>query len=223
MRGRPRPRRSQAGQSLILVGVIMLTLSAGVGLAFDASYDYYNAVVAQRAAAAAALSGVIFMPNQFAPADAVPAGSRNDATDRADDEAARNGYAVSEVSVQKVYDANGGLIQTQLKVTISHSFSTLFMRVFGFQTIGVQQSAVAVYLPPVSIGQAGAQGGSSVSNLGANNNYYFMRDEGWSADRGQGDAFTPNPAYEYGSALSPPSTDVHQISSQTGSDTVEPV
>jgi hypothetical protein len=61
-----------------------------------------------------------------------------------------------------------------------------------------------------------------VSQLGSGTtNYYFMREFGWSADRSQGEAFTPNPAIEYFAPLSPASTDVHQISAQTGSDTVD--
>src|SRR5439155_17202957 len=73
----------------------------------------------------------------------------------------------------------------------------------------------------ISIGQPGGQGGSSVTQLGTSSNYYYMRNEGWAADRGEGDPFTPNPAFEYGAALSPASTDVHQISNQVGTDTVD--
>jgi hypothetical protein len=210
------------GQAFVLVAVILVTLLTGIGLAFDASFDYYNAAQAERAAAAAALSAVVFMPNQFAHANAVPAGSRNDASDRAVDEGVRNGFTSSEVTAQKVYDSNGSLIQTQLQVTVTHTFPTLFMRVFGYSTLSVTEVAVATYLPPVSIGQPGGQGGSTVSQLGSGtSNYYFMRNEGWATDRQEGDPFTPNPATEFGGALSPPSTDVHQISAQTGIDTVD--
>ena len=47
-------------------------------------------------------------------------------------------------------------------------------------------------------------------------------EEGWSADRQEGDAYTPNPAVEYGAALSPPSGDVHQLSAQLATDSVDP-
>jgi hypothetical protein len=230
VRARLRATRSQAGQAFVLVAVILVTLLTGIGVAFDASFDYYNSALAERAAAAAALSGVVFMPNQYLAINAVPAGSRNDATDRAVDEAVRNGFSSSEVSAQKVLDASGGQILTELQVTITHTFPTLFMRVFGYSTLSVTQTAVAAYLPPVSIGQPGGQGGSTVSQLGAGTtNYYFMREMGFGADRSNGDPFGPDPAYEYPNgappppraALVPPSTDVHQISSQTGTDTVD--
>src|SRR5437879_9923410 len=81
-----RARRSQAGQSIVLVAVIMLTLLTGAGVAFDASYDYYFSILAQRAAAAAALAGVVFVPDQLKPADAAPGctpAEDCDATDRA--------------------------------------------------------------------------------------------------------------------------------------------
>jgi hypothetical protein len=211
---------SQTGQVFILVAVILVTLLTGIGVAFDASYDYYNSALAERAAAAAALSGVVFMPNQFTVP--VPAGSRNDATDRAVDEAVRNGFKSSEVTVQKVYDSSGGQILTQLQVTVTHTFPTLFMRIFGFPTLSVKRVAVAAYLPPISIGQPGGQGGSTVTQLGSGTtNYYFMREFGFGADRSQGDPFSPNPGSEYGGALAPPSTDVHQISAQIGNDTVD--
>src|SRR5207245_743041 len=74
------------------------------------------------------------------------------------------------------------------------------------------------YLPPLSLGQPGTQTGSVTSQLGTGgNNYFFMRTEGWSTDRQQGDAFTPNPA---GGALGV-SSDVHAISATQGSDTVD--
>ncbi len=41
-----------------------------------------------------------------------------------------------------------------------------------------------------------------------------MREEGWSADRSEGDAYGPNPAVEFGGTLSPAAADVHQIGGQ---------
>ena len=54
--------RSQAGQAFVLVSIIVMALMSGIGLAIDATYDYYWTVGAGRAAAAAALAGVVFMP-----------------------------------------------------------------------------------------------------------------------------------------------------------------
>jgi hypothetical protein len=217
------PSSRQAGQAIVFVALMMVVLISGIGLAVDGGLGYYYNAAASRAAAAAALSGVIFMPNQFLSSQASPAGSGNDATDRAKAEAKRNGFDTADaadgvtVSAAAVPGYNN-----RLQVTVSRNVTTFFMRMFGVPSFPVTRVAVAEYLAPISLGQPGGQAGSTVSQLGTGNNYYFMREFGWSADRGQGDAFSPNPASEYGAALNPASLDVHQLSAQTGADTVDP-
>jgi len=76
----------------VIIAFMVVVLFAGVGIAIDAGLGYYYNTSAERAAAAAALSGVIFMPYQFDSSTATPAGSRNDASDRAIDEATKNGF-----------------------------------------------------------------------------------------------------------------------------------
>jgi hypothetical protein len=101
---------------------------------------------------------------------------------------------------------------------VTRDVSTFFMGFFGFGSFKVSRTAIATYLPPLSLGQPGTQTGSVTSQLGTGgNSYFFMRTEGWSTDRVQGDAFTPNPAG--GSAGA--STDVHAISKTQGSDPVD--
>jgi hypothetical protein len=213
-----RTRSSQAGQAIVMVAFAMTVLLTGIGLAIDASQGYYYSATAERAAAAGALSGVIFMPNQFTSASAIPPGSGNDATDRAKAEGVRNGHGIVAANVVATQVA-GQTNQLQVQVTVT--VSTLFMRMFGFNTYPVSRTAIAEYLAPITLGQPGSQAGSTVSQLGTGgNNFYFMREEGWSSDRGQGDAFTPNPATEYGGALVPPALDVHQISG--GNDVTDP-
>jgi hypothetical protein len=203
---------SQAGQSIILIALMMIVILTGVGLAIDASQGYYYSATAERAAAAGALSGVIFMPDQLTPAQAIPAGSGNDATDRAVNEAVRNGHGIVSGSVT-VAAVSGH--PNQLQVTVSLTVQTLFMRSFGYVSYPVSRYAIAEYLTPITLGQPGSQDGSTVSQLGSGgNNFYFMREEGWSVDRQEGDAFTPNPDSEYGAALIPGSGDLHQISGQ---------
>jgi hypothetical protein len=201
---------SQAGQAIILIALIMIALLTGIGLAIDSSQGYYYSATAERAAAAGALSGVLFMPSQLTPAQAVPAGSGNDATDRAVNEAVRNGHGIVSGSVT-VAAVSGH--PNQLQVTVSLSVQTLFMRTFGILNYPVSRYSIAEYLTPITLGQPGSQTGSSVSQLGSGgNNFYFMRELGWSADRSQGDAFTPNPNSEYGATLIPGSGDQHSIS-----------
>ena len=210
----------QAGQAIVLIAFMILSMFAAVGLAVDGGVGYYYNTAAERAAAAAALSGVIFMPGQFAPADAIPAGSGNDATDRAIVEARRNGFDTNDTANNvTVTTARVPGFGNKLSVTVTRSVPVFFMQVFGVTRYLVSRTAIATYLPPLSLGQPGSQTGSTTSQLGsAGNNYFFMRTEGYSTDRSQGDAFTPNPA---GSSLGS-STDVHVISRQQGSDSVGP-
>jgi hypothetical protein len=87
------------------------------------------------------------------------------------------------------------------------------MQIFGFSAYRVARTAIAAYLPPISLGQPGNQLGASVSSLGGSS-FYFMRTEGWATDRQQGDAYTPSST---GGALGT-SSDVHQISYANGSE-----
>jgi hypothetical protein len=222
--------RSQAGQAIVLVALMIIVLIAAVGIAVDAGIGYYYNTAAERAAAAGALSGVIFMPGQYcgsvvtsscSSSQAVPAGTRNDATDRAIDEAARNGFDTSDAAngVTVVVSRVPGF-SNKLSVTVKRTVRTFFMGMFGFTTFDVQRTAIATYLPPLSLGQPGNQTGTTVSQLGTGGaNYFFMRTEGWATDRQEGDSFTPNPADPASPGFS--SSDVHQISASTGSDTAD--
>ncbi|HEY0491951.1 MAG TPA: hypothetical protein VGD57_00595, partial [Candidatus Dormibacteraeota bacterium] len=106
----------------------------------------------------------------------------------------------------------------KLQVTVSRQVQVYFMQLLGFNSYLVSRNAIATYLPPISLGQPGGQLGSTTSQLGTNNNFYFMRTEGYNVDRSQGDAFTPDPAVEFGNQLNPASTDVHQISAAQGNE-----
>jgi hypothetical protein len=208
--------RGKAGQAIVLLALTGTLLIGGLGIAIDLAVGYMYSVAAERAAAAAALSGVIFMPDQFMPAQAVPTGSRNDATDRATDEAKRNGFDPADApNAVSVTTAAVTGHQNQLAVTVSRNAPVFFMELFGFKPYRVTRTAVAAYIPPISLGQPGNQLGSTVSQLGTGtSNFYFMRSEGWATDRQQGDAYTPNPN---GGALGA-SSDVHSISYAAGTE-----
>ena len=58
--------KAQRGQAIVLMALmLMFVLAGGVGLGVDALVGYVNSLSAERAAAAAALAGVVYMPNQF--------------------------------------------------------------------------------------------------------------------------------------------------------------
>jgi hypothetical protein len=213
-------QHSQLGQGIVVVALAGMLLIGGVGLGVDVVTGYFYSVATERAAAAAALSGVVFMPDQFNSANAMPTGSRNDATDRALDEAGRNGFDAADA-------ANGIVVipsrvagyPNRLAVTIERTAPVFFMEAFGFRPYVVKKTAIAAYLPPIALGEPGSQLGASLGALGSTR-FFFMRTEGWGADRGYGDAFTPSP-------FNPPATagatdDVHQISYVNGSEAMDP-
>jgi hypothetical protein len=217
------------GQALIIVAIMVVLLFASVGLAIDATVAYFYSVEASRAAAAGALSGVVFMPDQFDPPSAQPPASGNDAVDRARAEAGRNGYVHGQNGVQ-VTAARVPGYSNRLSVTVSKTAPSFVMRLFNFGSYTVSRTAIASYLPPIALGQPGDQLGSTVSQLGTTE-FYADVIESWSVDRENGDPFTPNPAFEYSTTngcfrpctpLSPPATDLHAFSGLSGTDTVDP-
>jgi len=205
----PRRLRGKAGQAIVLLALTGTLMIGGVGVAVDLAVGYMYSIAAERAASAAALSGVVFMPNQFNSAQAIPSGSRNDASDRAIDEAKRNGFdpANTQEGVVVVPAAISGR-SNQLRVTVAKQAPVFFMQLFGFRPYLVARTAVAAYLPPISLGQPGSQAGSSLGELGRTR-FFFTREEGWATGRSQGDAYTPTPAG---------STDVHQLSYTNGTE-----
>ncbi len=66
-RARVRNEGGRAGQVIVVMALMMVLLSGAVGLAVDAAVSYLYAIRASRTASAAALAGVVFMPDQFDP------------------------------------------------------------------------------------------------------------------------------------------------------------
>jgi hypothetical protein len=218
--------KTQAGQAIVLVAFMIIVLFGVIGLAVDGGIAYYYNSGAERAAASAALAGVIFMPNQL-----TPCCGGNDATDRAYVASAHNGFANggpnnTTVTVSRYTDPVSGLIQDEsLQVTVKRDVNTFFMNLFGIPKVTVSRTAVAQYLKPLKLGEpclfppGDCHTGSTVSQLGSGG-FYFLRTEGWTTDRGQGDAYTPNNVGCGGPEC--PSNDVHAISGTAGTDLADP-
>ncbi len=223
MQPRVTRRRAPRGQVMIIFGLILLVLMAITGLAVDTGVSYVDQNAEERAAAAAALAGVPYMPYGCSPTCLTgTAGIAALAT------AAKNGFPNGGIVNGQPIAVNvarypGGCTTTcdpnKLTVTVSESVPTTFLSLIGFGAHVVGASDTAYYLPPLTLGQPGAQQGSTLSQLNASppSGYYFMRTEGWATDRGQGDAYTPNPADPSNTPLKS-TTDVHALSEQEGTD-----
>jgi hypothetical protein len=196
------------------MAIMIILLFGAIGLAVDAAVGYLYAIRASRSAAAAALAGVVFMPDQFDTASAQPPGSGNDATDRARGEATKNRFT-DGIDGVTVTPAKVPGYPNQLQVTVSKRTPLFFMQLFGFSGYSVQRTAIAEYLPPLTIGQPGSHLGATAATLGRSpgGDFWFLRTEGWGTDRGQGDAFTPHPQS---------TSDVHAISQDSGTEVVSP-
>jgi hypothetical protein len=237
-------RQAARGQVMPLFALFAVLLLVIAGLAIDAGMSYLSSDQVERAAAAAALAGVAYLPGDVA-----------DATNAALVEAARNGFANAGVGGTSCPGNPSPCVlisqpaTNELKVQISVSVPTTFLQIVGFGPHTVTRSATAQYLPPVALGEPGAEQGSVLgmdgsvacngisgtycatltSGLGSGgSNFYFERTEGWGNPRSEGDAFTPTSLDEATSCGTPAilcvasPADYHQISPMYGTETYYP-
>jgi hypothetical protein len=124
---------------LVLFVMSIFVLTGITAVVVDISWYWANTLRVQRAADAAALAGVVWLPG-----DPVTAYST------ARDEATKNGYT-----------AGGGVLVTplqvpgndrRLKVTISAPVATYFMRILGIASLTASRAATAEFVLPVPMG-----------------------------------------------------------------------
>ncbi|WP_337310437.1 pilus assembly protein TadG-related protein [Candidatus Aeolococcus gillhamiae] len=233
------PRReSSKGQVMPIFALVVVVLFAATGLAVDAGMAFLSYNGAERAAAAAALAGVPYMPsglNAGITGTTPEANCANTAAAAACAATARdglkngstvNGHTVS-VKVSRYPATCDGTVtnpcaDNKLTVQVTAWVQPTFLRVLGFGDHAVTASDTAFFLPPISLGQPGAQLGSSVGNLGVSGNYYFLRSEGYGNPRSEGDAYDPynqDTTFSCGSGVTTdpapnpygPSTDTHAL------------
>lgn len=147
--------RKDRGAALALVGSMLIVLMGMAAFGSDLAWFYLNASRVQRAADAAALGGVIWMPD-VSPFT-VPFST-------AIDVAERNGYDndADEVTVTPE-DVPGE--KNQLKVTITTVVPTFFLKVLGFDSMTISRDATAEYIPPLKLGSPTNQFGNSCDPL----------------------------------------------------------
>lgn len=135
------PRRFRVrGQILPLFALSIMVFMMLVALVVDVSWYWANSLRAQRAADAAALAGVVWLP-----------GDTTTAYSEAIAEATKNGF---------VNGANGTVVtptvdptnNRRLRVTVSGNVGTFFMRIVGINSLPVTRKAKAEYVLPVPMG-----------------------------------------------------------------------
>ena len=137
---RQRQRQRQRGQVVVIFAGAMLALLALCAVVVDVAWYWTTSLHMQRAADAAALAGVVWLPGNVATART---------TARA--EAAKNGYTdgVDGVVVTPEQDASN---PRRLRVAISGPVGTFFARAIGIDSWPAARTAKADYVLPVPMG-----------------------------------------------------------------------
>ena len=133
-------RIREAGQIIAIFAIMLTALIGLVGIAIDVTFAWREELRVQRAADAAALAGVVYLPGD------VPNG-----TTKALAEATKNGYTTNAPTTT-VSAAQDGTNPRQMDVSITTSVPTFFVRVFGINSFSVSRAAKAVFILPVPMG-----------------------------------------------------------------------
>ena len=151
IRRRLRPKEDK-GAILPFVALVLVLLLGLASFAVDLGWFYLNSVQIQRAAEAAALGGVIHMPQAYA----------TKAEPTAIQVAATNGYldGVDGAAITITDGLTWGE-PNQIEVEISDTVDTFLLRVLGRDTQTITRSAVAEYVPPLPLGSPQSQFGNS--------------------------------------------------------------
>jgi hypothetical protein len=124
------------GVSIVLVALMLTFLLGMAAFGVDIALANSEATRVQRAADAAALSGVVFMPSGLA-----------DATAAATQTAAANGYPASQVTVEAISGRSD-----RVRVTIRDTVGLNFGSFLGTDSIDLERHAVAEYNGPIPMG-----------------------------------------------------------------------
>jgi Flp pilus assembly protein TadG len=139
-------RGEESGFALVMVAMMVTVLVAMAAFAVDFGWLYWNGIKIQHGADAAALSGVVYEPNDQA---AAYSEARN--------AAAENGYRTSDpgttvTPVDFSDDATAVHNPNQLKVSVTDTVPTFFMAVFGVENVAITKHAIAEYVLPLAMG-----------------------------------------------------------------------
>jgi hypothetical protein len=175
-------RRAERGVSMVLGAMVLLVLLGMAGFAVDLGWLFYQQTNTRKAAEAAALAGVVHMPQ---PSDVAFADGEAYAT--ALDVAERNGYIPNPGVVEVVPTQVPGE-PYQLEVEVTDTVDTFFMRVFGIDQLEVHDSATAEQLPALKLGSDENHLGPG--NSSATDEDFWVAINGDHTWKSQGDAFT---------------------------------
>jgi hypothetical protein len=180
-RTRARTRRDDSAFALVFFALSIVVLMGIAALVVDVGYWFLHAQKIQRAADAAALAGVVWMP-----------GSPSNATTTAMQAAAGNGFSAGVTVNTNVTNSAGVFEPHVLKVSITDTdVPTFFAKVFGLESITETRTATAEYQPSVPLGSAEnsfGTGGLSLDAAGDTSNVWAAVN-GYCTSKENGDEF----------------------------------
>src|SRR5438874_3926830 len=132
--------REQRGQVLVIVAVMIVVLLGFTGLVTDVAWYEVNLMRIQRAADAAALAGVVYLPSNVAGAQTAALA-----------ESSKNGFAngLNGVTVTATPEALNNRI---LGVTVNAPVRSWFARLLGVTQFNARRNARAEFVLPVPMG-----------------------------------------------------------------------
>src|SRR5712691_12109628 len=133
-------RREQSGQTLVIVALMIVALLGFTGLVTDIAWYEVNLMRVQRAADAAALAGVVYLPGNVIGAQTA-----------AQQEASKNGFTDNGSTV-RVTATPEALNNRILGVTVTAPVRSWFARLFGVTQFNLRRNARAEFVLPVPMG-----------------------------------------------------------------------
>jgi len=179
-----RRRWTRRGQIVPLFAITLFILIAALLFGIDAGRLRAEAESAQRAANAAALAGVVYLPD-----------FSDSAFTRAREEARKNGYVTNAAQNVTVTPALVPGTNYQLRVTVSEPFQLLFGKLFGLGKMMVSRTATAEYLPALQMGSPdyvlGYPGFPSYLTAARFPQNFYLNQNGPYAYKENGDPYSP--------------------------------
>ena len=171
-------RVKEAGQVIAIFALALMALIGLVGFAIDLTFTWREELRIQRAADAAALAGVVYLP-----------GDVSNGMSAASAEARKNGYTTGTNGTTVTAAQNATNVR-EMDVSIRTNVPTFFFRVFGVDHFTVARSSKAVYVLPVPMGSPdpyyGAYGNFKMKNASGADTTVTMTSPGGSAITGRG-------------------------------------
>ncbi|MGD2061310.1 MAG: TadG family pilus assembly protein, partial [Acidimicrobiia bacterium] len=171
--------REDRGSAIMLIAGSLVLLMGMAAFGVDLAWFYLNSSRVQRAADAAALGGVIHLP-----------GDEPAAIGNAQFISVQNGYDTTEDGTTVIA---GKISANELQVTISQDVPTFFLKVFGWSTQTITETATAEYIPPLKLGSPSEKFGNDPSCYSTNSDCagnFWANIHGTRTDTVMGDAFS---------------------------------